>query len=468
MSERIAVAVTGVAVVSALGPDLDSTWDAVLRGERAVRYERPWLEERFREIGLSAYIPLSESNLAGAMHGFDFRAADARIAEAIKAKDVDRFYGGAAQRFIVAAVQAGTMADVFRDNLVIEGDQFRNAVVVGTGGGGSLEMPGFSLKMVTGDKRLPPTALSKNQPENPMIMSAKLLQTKSNNESRHKACASGYAALARGAELIETDQADLVVAGGAEGFNVQMLAEFESTSAASLAVNPDHACLPFRTLRKSDKWDQGGTTVSEGAGVVILERLDRARARGAKILAIVAGHSQTSDAGDMTMLSGEGTERALRDSMRMANLTRDVDLIYLAHGTGAGRKGVDREKRTGDDVEGRVITEKIFTGRKRDYDPHQIARKFIAIKRFMGHALGGANGIEFGFGLKMLQEDLLPPSHLDIPMRYLQDLIPTNSEPEKTKADGFIGNGAGFGGSNASIVVLKPEVAEYLLNIKVA
>ncbi len=467
MSERIPVAVTGVAVVSALGPELDLTWNAALRGERAVRYERSWLEDKFAESGLSAYIPLFKSNLAGVMHDFDFRAADERIAEAVKVKDVERFYSEAARLFIAASVQAGTMADVFEDNLIIGGDQFRNAVVVGTAGGGALEMPGFAVQMVPGNKRLPPTALPKNQPENPMVMAAKHFQTKANNESRHKACASGYAAIARGAELIEANQADLVIAGGAEGFNVQMLAEFESTSAASLAENPDHACLPFRTLRKSDKWDQGGTTVSEGAGVVVLERLDRARARGAKILAIVAGHSQTSDAGDMTMLSGEGTERALRDSMRMANLTRDVDLMYLAHGTGAGRKGVDREKRAGDDVEGRVITEKIFTGRKRDYDPHQIARKFIAIKRLMGHALGGANGIEFGFGLKMLQEGLLPPSHLDMPIRYLRGLILTNSEPEKTKADGFIGNGAGFGGSNASIVVLKPEVAEYLLGIKV-
>src|SRR5579871_6647442 len=180
MAERIPVAVTGYSVATALGPDTESTWAAVERGERAVRYERPCIEERLRQLGAPAYIPLFESNLAGIMHGFDFRA-DERIAEAVKPKDVDRFYCETAQIFIAAAVQAGTMAGIFEgDSLVVDGDQWRNSVVVGSGAGGTSEMGGFAIQMQHGDKRLPPYSLPINQPENAMVVSSQLFQTKRN------------------------------------------------------------------------------------------------------------------------------------------------------------------------------------------------------------------------------------------------------------------------------------------------
>ncbi len=453
MAERRLVALTGLGAITPLGHNLETTYQALLDGKRAIKNERPWIEQSLVNAGAEVYIPRFTTHLAALVHDFDF-LSDPALANRIKPRNVDRYYSTAAQFFIAAAIEAARQAEVMNDELFITGvEELRAAVVVGTGIGGAAEIPGFAFELVKGNQ-IPPTSMPKSQPDNPMVMASMLFRARGPNNTLIKACSSGNAAVAHAVRLIENDEADLVIAGGTDGLNPTVIAEFEATTAGSESEDPNDAPWPFRAIEADDP---GGAVLSEGAGVGVFEPYERALARGAFVFALVTGYGETSDAYDPTMLSGEGTEESMRLALRRANVSRKLALLFNPHATSAGRAKL---KRVGDQVEARA-TLNVFSGKNEDYDPEQIKGKVFPTKGPLGHAVGGANGIEFVVTAKIMHEGKMPPTGLDSVLTDpdMSDFVPTTSEATDVEVDGFLSNGMGFGGSNATIVAVKPPEA---------
>lgn len=451
MSRRREVAIIGMGAVTPLGHTLEETWQALEDpSRRAAQYERPWIEKQLTEMGSEAYIPHFTSQLAGRIRGFNF-LSDTVLAERIRERDVERFYSPSAQYFMHASIEAGRQAGLLEDDLRLpEKERRKAAVVVGTGAGGAAEIPGFAMQMTQG-KRLSPFDMSKSQPDNPMVALSMLIQALGDNETLVRACASGGTAVAHGARLIRNREADVVFAGGTEGFNPTVLAEFEKTHAASESDNPDDAPWPFRHI---DAEDKGGAVLGEGAGVVVMVPLDKAKAMGTEVLGIVRGWDGTSDGTHWTMLSGEGTVRSMKEALRKSRIGRDIRLLVGAHATGAGRKD---SKRAGDRTEALAIHQ-VFSGKRGAYKPEQIENNVVALKERLTHLVGGAKGAELVINMLMMLRGQMLPTQLDWVMPEGEGLVRTAHEGQPLDADGILSNGMGFGGSNSSIVVVKPSV----------
>jgi 3-oxoacyl-[acyl-carrier-protein] synthase II len=254
------------------------------------------------------------------------------------------------------------------------------------------------------------------------------------NESTSTACTTSAHSVGNAFRTIERDDADVVIAGGAEAAITPMgVGGFAAMRALSTRnADPEHACRPF------DK-DRDGFVVGEGAGILVLEELEHARARDAAILAEVVGYGMSADAYHITSMAprGDGCLRAMRNALRSAKMEPgEVDYIN-AHATATP---------LGDALETAAI--------KSLFGEHAASGKLLvsSTKSMTGHLLGGAGGLEAGITILSLQRQMVPPTtNLDDPDPAC-DLNYIANKPQSAQVDVALSNSFGFGGTNGALI----------------
>ena len=255
------------------------------------------------------------------------------------------------------------------------------------------------------------------------------------NHSVVTACATGAHAIGDAARMIAMDDADVMVAGGAESSIVPIgIAGFLACKALCTAFND----TPEKASRPYDK-DHAGFVMGEGAGIMVLEEYEHAKARGAKIYAEVVGYGMSGDAWHITAPSedGEGGLRAMKAALKRAGM-QPSDLDYVnAHGTST----------MADWIELRAI-EKLV-------GDHANKLAVSSTKSMTGHLLGAAGAIESIFSVLAIRDQIAPPTiNLDNPEEETAiDLVPHKGKP--MKIDVAMSNSFGFGGTNASVIFKK-------------
>jgi 3-oxoacyl-[acyl-carrier-protein] synthase II len=433
VSKRI-VAVTGLGTLNSAGRNVEEYWQAVRSGHRegTITNEREWLEQ----ITPPAYLKNLKSHLLGRVKipniEDELMALDEEAYRHIDTRYIERYMSGGAIFGAFAVAEAMKSASAHG-----AADPNRFGFVFGTGIGGAINIATFDREFVEGNK-LPPTGMPKTQPENAMIQMAIAYGAKGPSQTVTAACSSGNAAIINATEKIRNNRADMIVAGGVEAFHPLILALFERTRAADTGTDPELASRVFHP-------DAAGAIVSEGASMLVLEELEHAKARGAKILAIVAGIGETNDASDVTMLTGEGIERAMDLALDEAVISGEDYVSPNHHGTAAPR---------GDPIEVRGVKNVFSKGK---YSLEQIAHRGVAPKAITGHGLGTANGSEAVVAIKILQEGEIPASTwlADGVIEDYQDIVSSPDGPQQLPVDAVISNGMGFGGQNTSVVFKK-------------
>ncbi|MGH6783522.1 MAG: beta-ketoacyl-ACP synthase II, partial [Sphingomicrobium sp.] len=255
------------------------------------------------------------------------------------------------------------------------------------------------------------------------------------NHSVVTACSTGAHSIGDAARMIKDDDADIMLAGGAEATICPIgIAGFAQARALSTAFNDE----PSKASRPYDK-DRDGFVMGEGAGVVVLEEYEHAKARGAKIYAEVVGYGLSGDAYHVTAPhpEGSGAFRSMEMALKKAGMSPgDIDYIN-AHGTSTP---------LGDELE---------LGAVRRLFGNEVANvSMSSTKSAIGHLLGGAGAVETIFCILAIRDQIVPPTlNLDNPSEGTAgvDLVPHKSKKREVRA--ALNNSFGFGGTNASLVV---------------
>jgi len=412
------VVVTGLGLVTPLGGDVETTWQNLIAGK---------------------------SGLA-AITRFDTSDQKARIAGEVKSKDhpygfdpdkrVDHKVQRQVDPFIVYAIDAAGQAleDAGLTDMTQE-EKERAGVSIGSGIGG---LPGIeSESLVLAEKG--PGRVS------PHFVHGRLINLTSGqvsikyglmgpNHSVVTACSTGAHSIGDAARMIKDGDADVMLAGGAEStINPLGVAGF----AQARALNTDFNDRPEQASRPYDK-GRGGFVMGEGAGVVVLEEYEHAKARGAKIYAEVVGYGLSGDAYHVTAPhpEGRGAELAMRMALKKAGLKpEDIDYVN-AHGTSTMADTIELaavKRVLGDDLTGASMS---------------------STKSAIGHLLGGAGAVETIFCILAIRDQIVPPTlNLDDPDEGTEgvDLVPHKAKKRRVRA--ALNNSFGFGGTNASLIV---------------
>lgn len=409
------VVVTGLGCVSPLGADVRSTWCGIREGRSGIGpitlFDASRLSVRF----------------AGEVKNFD----PTTVLDRKEARRMDRFQ----QMAFASAVEA-----VRHSGLEITPENAdRVGVVVGSGVGGLGSLSdGFKTLFERGPSRISPFLITQLVVDLAPGLISILLGAKGPNFSTVSACATGAHAIGEAAHIIQRDQADVMIAGGAEAGLVEIgVAGFQNMRALSTRNDePQRASRPFDAQRD-------GFVIAEGGGILILEELEFARARGAAILAEVAGYGLSADASHITdpAPGGEGAARAMTMALRAAAMQPE-EIDYLnAHGTSTP---------VGDRAETAAI--------KHVFGDHAHTMAVSSTKSMTGHLLGAAGGLEAIFCVLALQEGYLPPTiNYEIPDPECDlDYVPNVGRDADVSA--VMSNSFGFGGHNVSLIFRKPEV----------
>ena len=318
-----------------------------------------------------------------------------------------------------------------------EEDQFRTGVMIGSGIGG---LPGIAEAALTLRDR-GPRKLS------PFFIPGRLINLisghlsiefgfKGPNHAVVTACSTGTHAIGDAARMIILDDADVMVAGGAEGAMCPLgIAGF----AAARALSSNFHDAPTKASRPWDK-ARDGFVMGEGAGVVVLEELEHAKRRGAKIYAEVIGYGMSGDAHHITAPAedGNGAFRCMQMALKRARLEPgDIDYIN-AHGTSTPR---------GDEIELAAV--------KRLFGAAVYDLSMSSTKSSIGHLLGAAGSVEAIFSIMAMNEGVMPPTlNLDDPDDGCDiDLVPHQAKERRVST--VLSNSFGFGGTNASLVLTR-------------
>jgi len=254
------------------------------------------------------------------------------------------------------------------------------------------------------------------------------------NEATATACTSSAHSVGDAFRIIQRGDADAMIAGGTEAAITPMgVGGFAAMKALSTRNDdPEHACRPF------DK-DRDGFVVGEGAGILIMEELEFARARGAKILAEVIGYGMSADAFHMTGMApeGEGCFRAMNAALKVAGISPDKIDYVNAHATSTP---------LGDALESQAI-ENVFGERAKDH-----TLLVSSTKSMTGHLLGGAGGLEAGITILAMVNQIAPPTMNIVELDPACRLNYVPNKPQSAKIDYALSNSFGFGGTNGSLV----------------
>jgi 3-oxoacyl-[acyl-carrier-protein] synthase II len=254
------------------------------------------------------------------------------------------------------------------------------------------------------------------------------------NEATATACTTSAHSIGDAFRIIQRGDADAMIAGGTEAAITPMgVGGFAAMKALSTRNDdPEHACRPF------DK-DRDGFVVGEGAGILILEELEFAKARGANILAEVIGYGLSADAFHMTGMApeGEGCYRSMNHALKVAGISPDQIDYVNAHATSTP---------LGDALESKAI-ENVFGERATNH-----TLLVSSTKSMTGHLLGGAGGLEAGITIMALQNQIAPPTMNIVELDPQCRLNYVPNKPQQAKMDIALSNSFGFGGTNGSLI----------------
>jgi len=399
------VVVTGLGIVSCLGNDAQQVLEALRNGRSGIRFKEDYAERGFR------------SHVAGSV--------DIDL-DALVDRKLRRFMGDAAAYAYVSMAQAIEDSGLAPEMVSSE----RTGLIAGSGGASSAnQVEAADLMREKGLRRVGPYRVTRTMGSTVSACLATPFRIKGVNYSISSACATSAHCIGSAVEQIQMGKQDVVFAGGGEEEHWTLSCLFDAMGALSTHYNdtPDTASRPYDQTRD-------GFVIAGGGGMLVLEELEHARARGAKIYAEVTGYGATSDGHDMVAPSGEGAMRCMRQAM--ATVDGQIDYINT-HGTSTP---------VGDVAELKAIRE-VFG----DSTPAMSSTKSLT-----GHSLGATGVQEAVYSLLMMENDFIVAS--------------ANIETLDEQADGFdivtrrrdgvavnrvLSNSFGFGGTNACLVLEK-------------
>ncbi|MED4127597.1 MULTISPECIES: beta-ketoacyl-ACP synthase II [Shouchella] len=411
--EKRRVVVTGIGAVTPLGLNAASSWEAAIAGKSGIGY--------LTRIDAESY-PMK---VAAEINDFD----PADFIDKKEARRMDRF-----TQFAVASAKQA-LAD---SGLEINDDNAaRVGVWIGSGiGGMETYETQFRTLLEKGPRRVSPFFVPMMIPDMASGQVSIFTGAKGPNSCSVTACASGANSIGDAFKTIQRGDADAMIAGGSEAPITNMaVAGFSSAKAITTSDNPEKASRPFDVNRS-------GFVMGEGAGILILESLESAKARGAKIYAEIVGYGSTGDAHHMTAPApdGEGGARAMAAAIADAGLKNEQISYINAHGTSTDLN---------DPYETNAI--KTVLG---DY-AYKVA--VSSTKSMTGHLLGAAGAVEAIFSVKAIEEGIVPPTiNLEEPDPACDlDYVP--NEARKMNVEAVLSNSLGFGGHNTSLVFKRFE-----------
>ncbi|WP_033843297.1 beta-ketoacyl-ACP synthase II [Geobacillus sp. FSL W8-0032] len=406
--EKKRVVVTGLGAVTPLGNDVETTWKNIVAGQSGI-------------------------DIVTRVNPDDFPA---KVAAEVKDFDpslfVDRREARKMDRFTQFAVAAALMAVKDAKLEINEQNAERIGVWIGSGIGGmeTFEQQ-FEIFQQRGYRRVSPFFVPMMIPDMAAGQVSILLGTKGINSCTVTACATGANSIGDAFKVIQRGDADVMIAGGTEAPITKMsFAGFCANTALSTNPDPKTASRPFDKHRD-------GFVMGEGAGIVVLEELEHALRRGAKIYAEIVGYGATADAYHITAPApgGEGGVRAMRQALQDAGLKpEDIDYIN-AHGTSTEYN---------DKYETAAI--------KEVFGDHAYRLAVSSTKSMTGHLLGATGAVEAIFSVLAIRDGVIPPTiNYETPDPECDlDYVPNEARKQEVRA--VLSNSFGFGGHNATLI----------------
>jgi 3-oxoacyl-[acyl-carrier-protein] synthase II len=413
------VVVTGLGMVSPLGVGVKNNWERLINGESGIR-------------GIQSFdVSDLPSKIAGEVPRGNTASGLLNADDYVSPKDQRKM-----DRFIVLAIAAAHEAVADSGwTPTDEESRERTGVMIGSGIGGLPAIyDGAVVLHEKGPRRI-----------SPFFIPASLINLASGhvsiqygfkgpNHSVVTACSTGAHAIGDAARLIMWEDADVMLAGGAEAAVSRLgIAGFAAARALSTGFND-------RPSEASRPWDKGrdGFVMGEGAGVLVLEELEHARKRGAKIYAEVVGYGMSGDAYHITSPpeDGNGGFRSMRAALKRAGMDPSEIGYINAHGTSTPM---------GDEIELGAV--------KRLFGPAIETVAMSSTKSAIGHLLGAAGAVEAIFSIKAMNDSIVPPTlNLEDPSESCLgvDLVPKQAKERRVRA--ALSNSFGFGGTNASLI----------------
>ncbi|HRO27439.1 MAG TPA: beta-ketoacyl-ACP synthase II [Luteimonas sp.] len=411
MSKR-RVVITGLGILSPLGNDLASNWDGITNGRSGIG-------------------PLTVYDAAAFATRICGEVRDFEITRWVNAKDARKM-----DVFIHYGIAASLMALADSGLEITEANAERVGAIVGSGIGGIFGIEEQTARYLDGGPRKVspfyiPSTIINMLPGHLSIMAG----LKGPGFSAVSACATANHSIGMAMRMIQYGDADAMVAGGAEnGSSPTSMAGFCSMKAMSTRNDE-----PTKASRPWDR-DRDGFVMGDGAGVLVLEEYEHARARGARIYCELAGFGASQDAFHMTAPSenGEGPARCMRAAMHDAGVAPEQVQYLNAHGTSTP---------LGDLAETLAV--------KRAFGDHAAKVMVSSTKSMTGHLLGAAGGVEAIYSIMALHDGVVPPTiNLDEPGEGCDlDYVPNVARQQAL--DVVMSNGFGFGGTNGTLVFRK-------------
>jgi len=410
---RPRIVITGVGALTPLASDVPASWQSLLAGRSGI-------------ARITAFDPEGlPCTIAGEVDDFD----PARYMPAKEARRMARV-----SQLAVAAAREAIRDAGFGEEVP---DPVRCGVVVGTGMGGlERAFHDYDVYRERGLGKVSPFALISPLPNMPSHHVSLVSQAQGPISTVVAACATGTQAIGEGAEMIRRGAADRILSGGSEGLiHPAAMAGFAAMRALSTSWNdePERSCRPFEA-------DRDGFILSEGAGIVLLERLDLALDRGAKIYAEFVGHSSSSDAFHVARPDpqGKGAQRAIRWAIEDAGIEPAAIDYVNAHGTGT---------QMNDMVETYAIKQVLGAA------AHKV--QISSTKSMTGHMMGAAGAIEAIFSALALRDGIIPPTINYETADPACDLDYVPNKARKSDLTYAMSNSFGLGGQNACLVLKK-------------
>jgi len=400
------VVITGMGVISSLGNNQAEVLDSLKKGKSGIRFSEVQAEMGFR------------SHVNGPIN--------IDLAEVIDRK-VLRFMGGSAAYNYIAMQEAIEDAGLTEEQV----SNVRSGLITGSGGGSTANIVEAADNMrEKGIRRVGPYMVTRTMASTTSACLATPFKIKGVNYSISSACSTSAHCIGNAMELIQLGKQDIVFAGGGEDVHWSQSVLFDGMGALSSKYNdtPETASRPYDATRD-------GFVISGGGGVVVVEELEHALARGAKIYAELVGYGATSDGYDMVQPSGEGAVRCMQQAM--ATVDTPVDYIN-AHGTSTP---------VGDIRELEAVKE-TFKGMD--------IPLITSTKSLSGHALGAAGVHEAVYSLLMQENNFLAASANITELDEGAEGVPIVREKmENTDITTIMSNSFGFGGTNATLIFRK-------------
>lgn len=396
------VVVTGMGIVSCLGNDKETVLDALKEGRSGIKFQ-----EEYKELGF-------RSHVAGSI--------DIDLDELIDRK-LRRFMGNAAAYSYLAMDQAIKDANLTEEQV----SNVRTGLIAGSGGASSADIvESADILRDKGVRRVGPYRVTRTMGSTVSACLATPFKIKGINYSITSACATSAHCIGNAMEQIQMGKQDIVFAGGGEELHWSLTVMFDAMGALSSKYND----TPEKASRAYDA-NRDGFVIAGGAGMLVLEDLEHAKARGAKIYAEVVGYGATSDGYDMVAPSGEGAMRCMQQAM--STVEGNIDYIN-SHGTSTP---------AGDIQELKAMKQTFGS----DMPP------VSSTKSLTGHSLGATGVQEAIYSLLMMENDFICASANIDELDPEADGMPVVRERmDGVKLDRVMSNSFGFGGTNSTLV----------------